>query len=41
VQQGDTVKAKAAYQEFLTIWKDADWELPLLNAAKAEYAKLQ
>jgi len=41
VQQGDTVKAKAAYQEFLTIWKDADPELPLLNAAKAEYAKLQ
>jgi hypothetical protein len=39
--QGDTVKAKAAYQEFLTIWKEADPELPLLNAAKAEYAKLQ
>jgi eukaryotic-like serine/threonine-protein kinase len=39
--QGDTPKAKAAYQEFLTLWKDADSELPVLIAAKAEYAKLQ
>jgi tetratricopeptide (TPR) repeat protein len=39
--QGDTAKAKAAYQEFLTLWKDADSELPALIAAKAEYAKLQ
>ena len=33
--QGDTVKARAAYQEFLTIWKDADPDLPVLKAAKA------
>ena len=39
--QGDTAKAKAAYQEFLTIWKDADADLPILKEAKAEYAKLQ
>jgi hypothetical protein len=38
--QGDTAKAKAAYQDFLTLWKDADSELPVLIAAKAEYAKL-
>ncbi|HEY1471405.1 MAG TPA: protein kinase [Candidatus Acidoferrum sp.] len=39
--QGDTVKAKAAYQDFLTLWKDADLDIPILIAAKAEYAKLQ
>jgi len=39
--QGDTAKAKAAYQDFLTLWKDADPDLPVLVAAKAEYAKLQ
>jgi len=39
--QGDTAKAKAAYQEFLTIWKDADPDVPILKQAKAEYAKLQ
>jgi len=39
--QGETAKAKSAYQEFLTLWKDADPELPVLIAAKAEYAKLQ
>jgi eukaryotic-like serine/threonine-protein kinase len=39
--QGDTVKARAAYQDFLTIWKDADPDLPVLKEAKAEYAKLQ
>ncbi len=39
--QGDTVKAKAAYQDFLTLWKDADPDIPILIAAKAEYAKLQ
>jgi eukaryotic-like serine/threonine-protein kinase len=32
--QGDTTKAKAAYQDFLTLWKDADSELPVLIAAK-------
>jgi tetratricopeptide (TPR) repeat protein len=39
--QGDTAKAKAAYQDFLTLWKDADPDIPVLIAAKAEYAKLQ
>jgi tetratricopeptide (TPR) repeat protein len=39
--QGDTAKAKAAYQDFLTIWKDADPDIPVLKQAKAEYAKLQ
>jgi hypothetical protein len=39
--QGDTAKAKAAYQEFLTIWKDADPDLPVLKQAIAEYRKLQ
>jgi hypothetical protein len=39
--QGDTRKAKAAYQNFLTLWKDADTDIPLLKTAKAEYAKLQ
>jgi hypothetical protein len=39
--QGDTVKAKAAYQDFLTLWKDADPDIPILIAAKAEHAKLQ
>ena len=38
---GDTVKAKAAYQNFLTLWKDADPDIPVLQQAKAEYAKLQ
>jgi len=39
--QGDTPKAKAAYQDFLTLWKDADPDIPILIAAKSEYAKLQ
>lgn len=39
--QGDTAKAKAAYQDFLTLWKDADPDVPVLIQAKAEYAKLQ
>jgi hypothetical protein len=38
---GDTVKAKTAYQDFLTLWKDADPDIPILKEAKAEYAKLQ
>ncbi len=40
VMQGDTAKAKAAYQDFLTLLKDADPDIPILIAAKAEYAKL-
>ena len=38
---GDTAKAHAAYQDFLTLWKDADPDIPILIAAKAEYAKLK
>ncbi|MGA3019464.1 MAG: caspase family protein [Bryobacteraceae bacterium] len=39
--QGDTAKTRAAYQDFLTLWKDADPDVPILKEAKAEYAKLQ
>ena len=39
--QGDTAKAKAAYQDFFALWKDADPDIPILKQAKAEYAKLQ
>jgi tetratricopeptide (TPR) repeat protein/predicted Ser/Thr protein kinase len=39
--EGDTAKAKAAYQDFLTLWKDADPDIPILKQAKTEYAKLQ
>jgi hypothetical protein len=35
------LRAKAAYQDFLTLWKDADPDIPVLQKAKAEYAKLQ
>ena len=38
---GNTAKAKTAYQDFFTLWKDADPDIPLLIQAKAEYAKLQ
>ena len=39
--QGDTAKARAAYQEFLTLWKDADADVPVFIAAKAEFVKLK
>jgi predicted Ser/Thr protein kinase len=39
--QDDTAKARAAYQDFLTLWKNADPDIPILKQAKAEYAKLQ
>ena len=39
--QGDTAKAKSSYQDFLSLWKDADPDIPILKQAKAEYAKLQ
>jgi Flp pilus assembly protein TadD len=39
--QGDTAKARTAYRDFLTLWKDADPDIPILIAAKAEYAKLK
>jgi tetratricopeptide (TPR) repeat protein/predicted Ser/Thr protein kinase len=34
-------KARAAYQDFLTLWKDADPDIPILKEAKSEYAKLK
>jgi len=37
---GDITKARAAYRDFLTLWKDADPDIPILKQAKAEYAKL-
>jgi tetratricopeptide (TPR) repeat protein len=39
--QGDAAKSRAAYLDFLALWKDADPDIPILIAAKAEYAKLQ
>ncbi len=39
--QAETLKAKAAYQDFLTLWKDADPDISVLKQAKAEYGKLQ
>jgi serine/threonine protein kinase/tetratricopeptide (TPR) repeat protein len=41
VLQGDRAKAKSEYGVFLTLWKDADLDIPILKQAKAEYAKLQ
>jgi len=38
---GDAAKARTTYQDFLSLWKDADPDIPILKAAKAEYAKLQ
>jgi eukaryotic-like serine/threonine-protein kinase len=38
---GDTSGARKTYQDFLTLWKDADPDIPILKQAKAEYAKLQ
>jgi DNA-binding SARP family transcriptional activator len=40
-QSGDQIKARAAYQDFLVLWKDADPGIPILHQAQAEYAKLQ
>jgi serine/threonine protein kinase/tetratricopeptide (TPR) repeat protein len=41
VLSGDKIKAKIAYQDFLTLWKDADAGTPILDQARAEYAALQ
>jgi len=38
---GDKAKARAAYQDFLTLWKDADADVPVLKRAKAEFARQQ
>jgi hypothetical protein len=37
---GDKAKAKAAYEAFLALWKDADPDVPILKTAKAEYKRL-
>ena len=37
---GDTVKAKSVYSDLLTLWKNADPEIPVLKEARAEYARL-
>jgi tetratricopeptide (TPR) repeat protein len=41
VLQSDAAKARSAYQDFLTLWKDADSDIPVFVAAKSEYAKLK
>jgi eukaryotic-like serine/threonine-protein kinase len=41
ILSGDTSKAHAAYQDFFSLWKDADPDVPILKQAKTEYAKLQ
>ena len=41
VMMGDKEAARKSYQEFLTIWKDADADIPIFKQAKAEYTKLQ
>ena len=38
---GEKDRARSAYQDFLTLWKDADADIPVLKQARAEYAKLQ
>jgi hypothetical protein len=41
VSSGDSANARAVYQDFLAVWKDADPDIPILKEAKEEYAKLQ
>ena len=38
---GDNAKTRAAYNDFFTLWKDGDPDIPILKEAKAEYAKLK
>ena len=38
---GNTAKAKTAYQDFLTVWNDADPDIPIFRQARAEYAALR
>jgi tetratricopeptide (TPR) repeat protein len=38
---GDRAKARSAYQDFFTLWKNADQDIPVLKEAESEYAKLQ
>jgi eukaryotic-like serine/threonine-protein kinase len=39
--EGDNAKARTAYQDFFALWKDADPDVPILIAAKSEYARLK
>ena len=41
VLSGETAKAKSAYNDLFALWKDADPKIPMVNEARAEYAKLQ
>jgi hypothetical protein len=41
VLQGDMANARKGYDEFFTLWKDADPDIPILKQAKAEYEKLK
>jgi hypothetical protein len=38
---GDQVAARKSYEDFLTLWKDADSDIPVYQQAKTEYAKLR
>jgi hypothetical protein len=38
---GDTARTRKAYQDFLALWKDADPDIPILQEARQEYAKLK
>jgi hypothetical protein len=38
---GDEAAARKSYEDFLTLWKDADTDIPIYREAKAEYAKLR
>jgi hypothetical protein len=38
---GNKAAARKSYQDFLTLWKDADPDIPIYKQAKAEYARLQ
>ena len=39
--QGDTAKARTAYQDFFSLWKEADPDIPILKTARAEYRKAE
>jgi hypothetical protein len=41
LMSGDRARARAAYEDFLTLWKDADQDIPILKEARAESAKLR
>ena len=41
VLQGDSMKARSSYQDFFALWKDAESDIPILQEARSEYAKLQ